>query len=260
MKRRNLILTGTAAGVLAIGGPSSLLADPSNQLPTTTPKPKKKKIPPTHVPEVSKIMRGCEGKLARLCKTLLKDMNVVLAEYNHMIAEVRRRLKAGGLGKTEKANLKGMLNYLLKKHNELHIIATGNSAPGIRDSRAGDSFCETAAKYARIVAKTAKDYEKRGRSNRDKVADIKTARKNIRRATAAIEKAFETFIKKTRSHIPTLAKTRKAKGTNGIYTKRREQKIKAAWTRLMNGSGLVFKANEKERRLQTLSFKFYGKA
>jgi len=259
MNRRELIFGSFAASGLTCLTTGLAFAEEGD----TQPPPKsKKKIPPTFVPEVPKIISRCGREIPALCRKIQRDMNAITKVYRAMIADAERRLKAGGLDKTAERNLKGMLKFLRRKNNEMTENATGKSASYIRaaNKKAGLSFCEKAALFLRKAAGNSSDYRKRGRTNRQRVQDIKDARKNLRAATRIISQATSTAVRKARSGESALSRTRKAKGTSGIYSAKRQAAIDIAVRKLMNASGLIFDANDKERELQTISFRIYGKA
>jgi hypothetical protein len=262
MKRRELILGGAAGTVLWLKPVFAGDEGGEAPVPPKVPRKAKKKTPPTFVPEVPKIIRACGREIPVLCSSLQRDMNSLNKAYRAMIKDIERKIKKGGLNKTEEKNLTGMLKYMRRKNNELVETATGRSESYIseRNRKVGDSFCDKAAKAMAAAAANSADYQKKGRSNRDRVNDIKAARKNLRTANRVINKACEVFIKKARSHEATLAKTSKAAGTSGIYSAARKAAIEKAVRKVMNCSGRAFKILDKEQELQQISFNIYGKA
>ena len=222
---------------------------------------KAKKIPPTTIREVPGLVSKCTRRIRQVCRQIIADMNAINRIYEDMLREADRRLKAGGLTRAQQNNLNAMGRYLKAEHTRMTEVATGKSPSYVpqRNRRSGPTFCDNAEDALKKVAGNLSDYNKRGRSNRDRVNDIKGMRKNFGTATRGITNARDGYISRAYRGGPKLDRTVKAAGTEGIYTPARKKRIDALMNKLRNSSSVVFEINVKFEELQAWSIKIYGR-
>ncbi len=243
MKRRDL-LTHSAMSLISFGLiPTRSFADGAPDILIGIPASQKKKVKYKTAPP---LIDACVKRLKTLCRLIRDDMHIINNCYKKMLADIDRRLKAGGMSAEEQANLVALRKKLRSEYNRLLEISTGKSAPYIKEGRKHvfDSFCKKSGKFRKAAAKDSDAYAKAKKAS-TKRAKAKSARKNLKTASRIIRDALDRYTKRVNTNEKSLKKAAKAAGTKKVYTKSRRDKIRKAANRLMDRTWDLVDANSK---------------